>query len=95
MELRRNPLINGLIPHTFKLNMLFLEKIHSNTFWLDKTFSCWSQVTMMFLKTKKIEFDFQLGTPPAKPAKQKKQIALEKLLRLYTRESPAAAAEAV
>ena len=22
--------------------------IHSNTFWLDETFSCWSQVTMMF-----------------------------------------------
>ena len=47
------------------------------------------------LKTKKIESYFQLGTPPAKPAKQKKQVALENSLRLHTRGSPAAAAEAV
>ena len=72
-----NPLINGLIQHTFKLNILFLEKIHSNTFWLDKTFSCSSQVTMMFknfsfLKTKKNRVRFSIGGFPPKPAKQKK-----------------------
>ena len=43
----RYPLINNLIKHTFKINFLFLEKIHSNTFRLDETFSCWSQITMM------------------------------------------------
>jgi hypothetical protein len=32
---------------------------------------------------------------PAKPAKQKKQVALEKSLRLHTRRGPATAAEAV
>ena len=37
---------------------------------------------------------FNLG-PPAKPAKQKEQIALEKSLRLHTCGSPAAAAESV
>ena len=48
-----NPLINGLIQHTFKFNILFLEKIHSNTLWPDKTLSFSSQVTMMFQKEEK------------------------------------------
>ena len=33
--------------------------------------------------------------PPANPAKQKKQVALESSLRLHTRGGPAAAAESV
>ena len=71
-----NPLINGLIQLTFKFNILFLEKNHSNTFWLDKTFTCWSQVTMMFQKkgffeNKKIRVKFSIVDFPAKPAKQK------------------------
>ena len=33
--------------------------------------------------------------PPAKPAKQKKQVAIENSLRLHTRWSPAGAWEAV
>ena len=48
-----------------------------------------------FLKKKKMEWDFLIGDPPAKPAKQKKQVALEKSLRLHTRGGPAAAAEVV
>ena len=32
MGLGRNPLINGLIQHTFKFNFLLVEKIHINTF---------------------------------------------------------------
>ena len=67
--------------------LIYRKKIHSNTFWLDKTFSYWSQVTMLclifFLKTKKSEPDFTLG-PPTKSAKQKK-VALENSLRLHTR----------
>ena len=72
MGLGRNPLINGLIQHTFKINFLLVAKIPSNTFQLDKTFPCWSQVTMLFKNflfflTKKNEPDFQLGTPPPSP----------------------------
>ena len=93
-----NPLINGLILHTFKLNKFFSRKIHSNTFWLDKTFIFSSQVTMMFqkkrfFKNKKIRVRFSIVDFPAKPAKQKKQVALKKSLRLHTRGTPAAAAE--
>ena len=69
-------LINGLIEHTFKLNILFFRKIHRNTFGPDKTFSCSSQVTMMFQKirffeNKKIRVRFSIGDFPAKPVKQK------------------------
>ena len=95
-----NQLINGLIQHTFKLNILFFIKIHSNTFWLDKTFIFSSQVTIMFQKkrffeNKKIIVRFSIVDFPAKPAKQKKQVALKKSLRLHTRGTPAAAAERV
>ena len=38
---------------------------------------------------------FSIGDPPAKPAKQKKQVGLEKSLRFYTRGGPVAAAEGV
>ena len=31
-----------------EIQFLIFRKIHCNTFWLDETFSCWSQVTMMF-----------------------------------------------
>ena len=95
-----NQLINGLIQHTFKLNIFFFSKIHSNTFWLDKTFIFSSQVTMMFQKkrcfeNKKIRVRFSNVDFPAKPAKQKKQVALKKSLRVHTRGAPAAAAERV
>ena len=48
-----------------------------------------------FFGNKKIGVIFLIGDPPAKPAKQKKQVALEKSLRLHTRGSLAATAEAV
>ena len=72
-----NPLINGLIQHTFKLSILFFRKIHSNTFWRDKTFIFSSQVTMMFqekrfFENKKIGGRFLIVDFLAKPAKQKK-----------------------
>ena len=38
--LGRNPLINDLIQHTFKLNFLCLEKFTVIPFRLDETFSC-------------------------------------------------------
>ena len=38
---------------------------------------------------------FSIGDLPAKPAKQKKQVAIEKSLKLHTRGGPAAAEEAV
>ena len=47
-----NPQINGLIQHTFKLE---IRKIHNNTYWLDKTFIFASQVTMMFQKKRFFE----------------------------------------
>ena len=95
MGFGQNPLINGLIQHTFKVNILFEKKTHSNTFWLDKTFIFSSQVTMMFQKkrffeNKKIRVRFSIVDFPAKPAKQKKQVALKKSLRLHTRRAPAA-----
>ena len=73
-----NPLINGLIQHSFKLNILFLErKKHSNTFWPDETFSYWSQVTMMFqkkifFKNKKIRVSFSIGVLPCQARQAKK-----------------------
>ena len=74
-----NPLINGLILHTFKLNIYLniSRKIPSNTFWLDKTFIFLSQVTMMFQKkrfskNKKNQSEISIVDFPAKPAKQKK-----------------------
>ena len=48
-----------------------------------------------FFKNKKIRVRFLIVDLPAKPAKQKKQVALKKLLRLHTRGTPAAAAERV
>ena len=47
------------------------------------------------LKTKKNGVRFSIGNTPAKPAKQKNQVALEKSLKLLTRGGPVAAAEAV
>ena len=44
---------------------------------------------------KKKRVRFLIGDPPAKPAQQKKQVALEKSLRLHTRRGPAVAAEGV
>ena len=100
MGLAHNPLINGLIQHTFKKKILFVEKFpvipfdYMKLFPVDHKSPCYLRRKKM-LKTKKIESYFQLGPPPAKPAKQKKQVALENSLRLHTRASPAAAAEAV
>ena len=47
------------------------------------------------IKTKKIRVRFSIGDFPAKPAEQKKQVALEKSLRLHTRGGQTAAAEQV
>ena len=63
MGLGHNPLINGLIPHTFK-----------------KTFSCWSQVTMLFKNfflTKNCNQNFNWGPPRQAPHAKKKHVALE------------------
>ena len=80
---------------------LICRKVPTNAFWLDKTYSCWSQVNMLFekkrfIKKKKNQNQiFIWGPPPAKPAKQKKKVALENSLRLHTCGGPAAATEAV
>ena len=93
-----NPQINGLIQLTFKLSILFFRKIHSNTFWLDKTFIFSSQVTMLFQiffffwKQKNQTEIFNWGLS-CQARQAKKQVALEKSLRLHTRGGPAAAAE--
>ena len=82
-----------------QIKFLICRKIHSNTFWLDETFlvdhkSPWCFREKDFLKTKKSEWDFQLGT--LRQAHHVKiKVALEKSLRLHTRRGPAAAAEAV
>ena len=47
------------------------------------------------LENKKIKVRFSIVDFPAKPAKQKKRVALKKSLRLLTRRAPAAAAERV
>ena len=48
-----------------------------------------------FSKIKKIRVRFSIVDFPAKHAKQKKQVALKKSLRLHTRGTPTAAAERV
>ena len=48
-----------------------------------------------FFENKKIRVRFSIVDFLAKPAKQKKQAALKKSLRLHTRGAPAAAAERV
>ena len=48
-----------------------------------------------FFKNKKNRVRFSIVDFPAKPAKQKKQVALKKSLRLHTRGTPPAAAERV
>ena len=83
-----------------QIKYLIFRKIQSNTFLLDKTFIFSSQVTMMFQKkrffeNKKIRVRFSIVDFPAMPAKQKKQVALQKSLRLHTRGAPVAAAERV
>ena len=47
----------------------------------------------VFQKQNKKRVRFSIVDFPAKPAKQKKQVALKKSLRLHTRRGPAAAAE--
>ena len=73
-----NPLINGLILHTFKLNILFLEKcalIHFDwtNFLSFHHKSPWCFRKKDFSKTKKIRVRFSIVDFPAKPAKQKKK----------------------
>ena len=46
-----------------------------------------------FFENKKIRVRISIVDFPAKPAKQKKQLALKKSLRLHTRGGPPAAAE--
>ena len=53
------------------------------------------QKKRFFENKKKSQSDFELWTPPAKPAKQKKFVAIENLFRLHTRGSPVASAEVV
>ena len=48
-----------------------------------------------YFENKKIRVRFSIVDFPANPAKQKKQVALKKSLRLHTRGGPAAAAECV
>ena len=48
-----------------------------------------------FFENKKIRVRVSIGDFPAKHAKQKKQVALKKSLRLHTGGGPAAAAERV
>ena len=84
MGIWSNPLKNGLIQHTSKF--CIFRKIPSNTLGLDATFSCWPQVSMMFqlkryFENKNIGVRFQIGEPPAKPAKQIKNLGFEKSLR--------------
>ena len=66
---------------------LISRKIQSNALWLDETFSCWSQVTMMFwkkkiLENKKIEVRFSNVDAPAKPTKQKKTSSPWKIIEV-------------
>ena len=48
-----------------------------------------------FFENKKIIVRFSIVDFPAKPAKQKKQVALKKILRLHTCGTPVAPAEQV
>ena len=61
-------------PTSKRLNYLIFTKIHSNTFGIDKTFSCSSQVTMKLkkkIKKKKIKVRFSIVDFPGKPANRK------------------------
>ena len=51
--------------------------------------------TELALENKNIVVRFSIGDPPPSPPSKKKQVALEKSLRLHKRGSPAATAEAV
>ena len=82
-----------------QINFLICRKIHSDTFLTRRNFSLLitSHHEVLekkdFFKTKKMESDFFIRDPIAKPAKQKKQVALEKSFRLQTRGGLVAAAE--
>ena len=54
--------------------------------------SPWCKKKKKKIENKKIKVKFSIGDPPAKPAKQKKQVALENSLRLHTQGGPAAEA---
>ena len=65
--LGRNPLLNDLIQQTFKLNFFFVEKFTVIPFDETKLFlddhnspRCFR---FFFIENKKMEWDFQLGTP--------------------------------
>ena len=92
-------MFNGIRPkHTNKqfnsaylqIKFLISRKIHSHTFWLDKTFR-----KNRFYENKKIVVRFSIGDPPRQARQAKKQVAHEKSLRLHTRGGLAEAAEAV
>ena len=84
-----------------QIQYLIFRKIHSNTFWLNKTpflfITSHHDVSefLSFFKNRKIRVKFSNGDFPAKPAKQKKQVALKKSLRLHTCWGLAAGAERV
>ena len=100
-------MFNGIWPEPTKkrfysaylqFKYLILEKFTVIHFDQTKLFpvhlkSPWYFRKKYFSKTKKIRVRFSIGDFPAKPAKQKKQVALKKALRLHTRGGLAAAAE--
>ena len=67
---------------------LICRKVPTNAFWLDKTYSCWSQVNMLFekkrfiKKKKKSESDFHLGTPPRQARQAKKTSSSGKFIEV-------------
>ena len=70
-----------------QIKYLISRKIHSNTFWLDKTFIFLSQVTMMFqkkrfFKNNTIRVRFSIVDIPATPAKQKKTSSPWKIIEI-------------
>ena len=74
--------------------LIFFEKFTIIHFDYTKLLSFHHKSPWCF-KNKKIRVRFSIVDFPAKPAKQKKQVALKKSLRLHTRGAPDAAAERV
>ena len=79
-----------------QIKYLFSRKIHSTrqNFYLF-IISHHDVSEKKIFKNKKNRVRLSIVDFPAKPAKQKKQVALKKSLRLHTRGTPAAAAERV
>ena len=100
MGFGRNPLINGLIQHTFKLNFIIVKKITVIPFDKQKLFVLITNHhdvidKKKLLKTKKSDLDFQLATPPPSLPSKKKKKTLEKSLSLHICGGLSTATEAV